>query len=123
MLTLRYKDTLVYKYGGSDSRFNNLGSMHCLYWESIQRAKALGLEVLDLGRSDAAQHGLITFKTRWGATLSNMTYIRFAPSDNPIHWFEPLGTTWKTRTGKSLIAHAPDFVLPMLGKFLYKHIG
>ena len=30
---------LIYKYGGSDVRFNNLGSMHCLYWESIQRSK------------------------------------------------------------------------------------
>ena len=31
------------------SRFNNLGSMHLLYWESIQRAKESGLRVFDLG--------------------------------------------------------------------------
>src|SRR6202046_2543715 len=34
MLTLQHKNTLVYKYGGSDTRFNNLGSIHSLYWES-----------------------------------------------------------------------------------------
>ncbi len=123
MLTLRHKNTLVYKYGGSDTRFNNLGSMHCLYWESIQRAKALGLEVFDLGRSDADQTGLITFKSRWGATPSNLTYFRFAPSHDPVHWFEPSGITWKTRVAKSMIAHAPTAVLPPLGSLLYKHIG
>ncbi|MFZ3215852.1 MAG: GNAT family N-acetyltransferase [Candidatus Acidiferrales bacterium] len=123
MLTLRHKNTLVYKYGGSDSRFNKLGSMHCLYWESIQRAKALGLEMFDLGRSDADQSGLITFKSRWGATLSNLTYFRFAPSSDPIHWFEPRGATWKTRAAKAIVAHSPAALLPGLGNLLYRHIG
>jgi len=38
-LTIRYKDTLVYKYGGSDVSYNRLGGMHLLYWNSIQDAK------------------------------------------------------------------------------------
>jgi hypothetical protein len=123
MLTLRHKNTLFYKYGGSDTRFNNLGSMHCLYWESIQRAKDLELETFDLGRSDLDQGGLITFKTRWGGTISNLTYFRFSHSDDPTHWFESAGTTWKTRAVKGTFAHAPASVLPTLGNLLYKHIG
>lgn len=123
MLTLRYKDTLVYKYGGSEPRFNNLGSMHCLYWESIQRAKDLGLRVFDLGRSDAHQIGLIRFKSRWGASQSNLTYFRFTPSSEPMHMFEPAGTTWKTRAAKAVFARSPVGVLPALGSLLYKHIG
>jgi lipid II:glycine glycyltransferase (peptidoglycan interpeptide bridge formation enzyme) len=123
MLTLRHKNTLVYKYGGSELRFNNLGSMHYLYWKSIQRAKALGLEVFDLGRSDADQSGLITFKSRWGATPSNLTYFRFAPSSNPAHWFESRGATWKTRVAKTIVAHSPTALLPSLGNRLYRHIG
>lgn len=123
MLTLRHKKTLVYKYGGSDVRYNRLGSMHSLYWESIQRAKALGLEVLDLGRSNSDQIGLITFKSRWGAALSNLTYFRFTPSEDPIHWFEPAGMTWKTRAVQKLVTHAPVRVLPAIGSLLYRHIG
>jgi len=123
MLTIQHKDTLVYKYGGSDTLFNNLGSMHSLYWESIRHAKALGLTTFDLGRSDAHQSGLIRFKTRWGATLTNLQYFRFTPSNHPMHWFEPEGTTWETRAAKNLLAHTPAFVLPVLGKILYKHIG
>jgi CelD/BcsL family acetyltransferase involved in cellulose biosynthesis len=123
MLTLRHKNTLVYKYGGSDTRFNRLGSMHSLYWKSIQRAKALGLEVFDLGRADADQIGLITFKSRWGATQSNLTYLRFSLSENPTHAFEAGRTTWKTRAAKNVFAHAPTWILPELGDLLYRHIG
>jgi lipid II:glycine glycyltransferase (peptidoglycan interpeptide bridge formation enzyme) len=123
MLTLRYKDTLLYKYGGSDTRFNNLGSMHHLYWESIQRAKSLGLRVFDLGRSDAHQGGLIRFKSRWGALQSNLTYLRLTPDEDPMHMFEPSATTWRTRAAKSVFAHAPAFALPAIGNLLYKHIG
>jgi CelD/BcsL family acetyltransferase involved in cellulose biosynthesis len=123
MLTIRHKKTLVYKYGGSDVRYNRLGSMHSLYWESIQHAKDLGLETLDLGRSDADQIGLITFKGRWGATLSNLTYVRFTASENPIHWFEPAGATWRTRAVQRLLTHTPARILPAIGSALYRHIG
>ena len=122
MLTLRHKDTLYYKYGGSDTRFNNLGGMHLLYWESIQRAKNLGLRVFDLGRSDAGQTGLITFKGRWGATESRLSYFRFTSSPNPIHAFDPSVSNWKTRVMKRVFAQAPVSFLPVLGKVLYKHI-
>ncbi len=47
ILTLCYKDTLVYKYGCSDSRFNNLGGMHLLLWRAIQDAKERGLRTFD----------------------------------------------------------------------------
>src|SRR5205085_2919409 len=38
ILTLSYKDVLVYKYGCSDARFNNLGGMQFLFWEAIREA-------------------------------------------------------------------------------------
>lgn len=123
MLTLRHKNTLVYKYGASDVRFNRLGSMHSLYWESIQRAKALGLEVFDLGRADLEQIGLIAFKSRWGAIQSNLTYFRFSLSESPTHAFEPSSARWKTSVAKSVFAHTPTWILPGLGDLLYRHIG
>ncbi len=123
MLTLQYKDTMFYKYGGSDVRFNNLGSMHLLYWESIQRAKESGLRVFDLGRSDASQAGLITFKSRWGTAESRLTYSRFTSSGNAAHMFDPSGTNWKTRLLKPVFGKTPASLLPVLGELLYKHIG
>ena len=95
MLTLRYKDTLVYKNGGSDSRFHNLGAMHLLYWESIRDAKNLGLRTFDLGRTDAEQAGLIKFKSRWGAKQSTLTYTRFVIKGHSRHIFDQKGSGWK----------------------------
>jgi len=123
MLTIRYKDTLVYKYGGSDTKFNNLGGMHLLYWKSIQDAKNSGLKVFDLGRSDRGQDGLITFKNRWGANQSRLTYVRFGAAGNAEHIFDPAATSWKMRIVKQVFAHAPTRLLSAMGGILYKHVG
>lgn len=123
MLTIRYKDTLVYKYGGSDVLYNNLGSMHLLYWSSIQDGKKWGLHSFDLGRTDAHQTGLATFKRRWGAVESAISYARYTTIGDWIHSFEPARSTWRTQVAKFLFSHTPNKFLPILGNLLYKHFG
>jgi len=123
MLTLRFKDTLIYKYGASDARFNNLGGMHLLYWRAIQDAKSLGLKILDLGRSDASQDGLITFKNRWGAVESKIRYFRFSPHGNTKHIFDSASTSWKMRIAQEIFSYTPPIALSALGRLLYKHVG
>src|SRR5579864_5228422 len=44
IFTVAYKKTLIYKYGSSDSQFNNLGGTPFLFWKAIQEAKANGIE-------------------------------------------------------------------------------
>ncbi len=123
MVTIRHKDTLVYKYGGSDSRFNHLGSIHLLLWRAIQEAKASGLHFFDFGRTEAAQLGLITFKKRWGATQSSLTYSRYGLSDGIGHMFETSGSSWKSRVAKYLLSHMQPGVLSLAGRALYRHVG
>jgi Acetyltransferase (GNAT) domain len=118
ILTLCHKQTLVYKYGCSDARFNNLGGMHLLFWRSIQDANRCGLRVFDLGRSDTENKGLITFKDRWGAERSTLTYARYSSGTS-----RPIGTDWKLRIAKQIFAHAPDSFLSAAGNIFYKHIG
>jgi len=123
MLTLRYKDVLVYKYGASDPRFHNLGSMHLLFWKAIQEAKNSGLRVFDLGRTDLGQTGLITFKGRWGAEQSILTYYRYGSSPDCTHIFDPGSTDWKVRVAKHVFAHTHTSILSMVGQLAYKHVG
>ena len=47
ILTLSFKKTMVYKYGGSDAAHHRLGGMPFLFWRAIQGAKAQGIEELD----------------------------------------------------------------------------
>jgi len=123
MLTIRYKDTLVYKYGCSDSRFNKLGSMHFLFWKAIQEAKAAGLRVFDLGRTDADQQGLITFKDRWGARQSVLMYFRYGSTGDSTHLFDLSSAKWKTRAAKYVLAHLSPGALSIVGDVLYRHVG
>jgi hypothetical protein len=123
ILTLRFKDVMVYKYGASDPRFHSLGSIHLLFWRAIQEAKNSGLSVFDLGRTDLGQTGLITFKKRWGAKESILTYYRYSSSPDCTYIFDPGSRDWKARVAKYLFARAHAGVLPMIGDLVYRHIG
>jgi lipid II:glycine glycyltransferase (peptidoglycan interpeptide bridge formation enzyme) len=117
ILTLRHKNTLVYKYGCSDANLNNLGGTQLLFWEAIQEAKSDGLCVFDLGRSDCDNAGLIAFKDRWGAARSTLTYMRLSlspPSERP---------EWAARLAKSAVPYLPDRLLRTVGAALYRHIA
>lgn len=123
MVTIRYKDTLTYKYGCSDAAFNHLGCMHLLFWNAIQEAKSSGLRFLDFGRSNADQQGLITFKNRWGATQSILAYSRYSVAENATHLFDLYSSQWKTRAVKSVLKHISPSFLPFIGQIVYQHIA
>jgi CelD/BcsL family acetyltransferase involved in cellulose biosynthesis len=123
MITIRYKDTMTYKYGCSDVRFNRLGSMHLLFWNAIQEAKFSGLRFLDFGRTDADQQGLITFKNRWGASQSVLTYSRYGAAEKSTHIFDLYSSEWKSRAAKYTLKHISPAILPVIGQILYRHIG
>jgi hypothetical protein len=123
MITIHHRKKLVYKYGCSDARFNNLGSMHFLFWRAIQEAKAEGLDALDFGRTDADQQGLITFKNRWGAKQSVLTYLRYSVHTNATHFFDLASSDLKARVAKALMSYLPSRAVSGLGKVLYRHIG
>ncbi len=118
ILTLAYKDTLVYKYGCSDERFHNLGGMPLLFWETIQRAKQAGLRVLDLGRSELDNPGLVQFKEHLGTVRSSISYYRY-PAQAPAGRVR----SWASGTIRTGLSHLPDWGLVPIGNLLYRHLG
>src|SRR5262249_16678435 len=76
LLTLRHKQTIVYKYGCSDASYHRVGAMPRLFWDTIQEAKAEGLQEFDLGRTEPANSGLIQFKEHLGAAKVDLVYWR-----------------------------------------------
>ena len=71
ILTLSHKKSMIYKYGCSNSAFNNLGGTALLFWKTIQEAKENGFDELEMGRSDVDNLGLIAFKEHWGIWKSH----------------------------------------------------
>lgn len=119
ILTLRHQDTLVYKYGCSDQVRHNLGGMQMLMWRAIEEAKQAGLRTLDLGRSDAGNTGLITYKDRWGTQRSQLTYWRRKAKAVP-------GTAtgnWKMKLAGRMFSHLPAGMNSFAGRVLYRHLG
>ena len=118
ILTLAYKNSLVYKYGCSDVKFHRLGGMAFLLWNAIQEGRERGAYEFDLGRSESGNVGLITFKDHWGATSSKMAYYRYpaAASSGPA-------AMRGTGIVKNAWARLPDSLLRMAGKVLYRHLG
>lgn len=117
ILTLRFKDCLVYKYGGSDSRFHNLGAMHLLFWNAIQHAKQAGALYFDMGRSDCDNAGLLTFKEHWGSTRSPIPYWTYPAG--PAH---AASAGWQMTVAKQIFARIPGGLLAVAGKLLYRHV-
>jgi len=118
ILTLSWKDVMVYKYGCSDERFHSLGGMHLLLWTAIQEAKLDGCREFDLGRSDCDDLGLITFKDHWGTSRSELTYWR-----HPAPAVPTATTALAQRLAKFALARFPDRLLIATGNVFYKHIG
>jgi Acetyltransferase (GNAT) domain len=116
IITIQYKDVLVYKYGCSDSRFNKLGGNALLFWKAIQDAKQNGLLKFDLGRSESDNSGLVSFKENWGAVSLPLDYYRL-PARQPLH------SGWRTRFAKGVFSMMPDPLLAATGRLLYRHIG
>ena len=118
MLTLLHGDTMVYKYGGSDTRLNAMGGMPFLFWKTIEDAKRQGSRTLDLGRSDAGNAGLIRFKEHLGAARSTLTYWR-APGEARA----ASDGGWTTRVAGRVLVRLPGPLRRQAGGLLYRHLG
>jgi hypothetical protein len=116
IMTLHHRNRVIYKYGCSDARFNHLGGIPFLFWQTIQEAKRLRAVELDLGRSDYDQLGLIAFKQRLGAVPGPLTYYRYPrPAPGPGRR--------NSRFVSALCERLPSVVSQIGGSLLYRHVG
>jgi lipid II:glycine glycyltransferase (peptidoglycan interpeptide bridge formation enzyme) len=118
LLTLRFKDDIVFKHGGSDARFHNLGSVPFLYFTALQDAQKRNAKSLDFGRSDLDNPGLLRFKDNWGASRIPLTYYRLSQNSAALAW-RPRGMGLAQVVFSSL----PKPLLTTAGRLLYRHIG
>jgi lipid II:glycine glycyltransferase (peptidoglycan interpeptide bridge formation enzyme) len=119
IVTLKYKNCLVYKYGCSDTQFNNIGATPLLFWKVIQQAKAESAQVLDLGRSSCDDLGLIAFKEHLGAVSSELFYYRNCISTKQ----KLLSNVEASVLARQALVHLPDSLFSRVGQLFYRHIG
>jgi CelD/BcsL family acetyltransferase involved in cellulose biosynthesis len=118
IVTFHFGQHVTYKYGCSDPRFNNLGGTPVLIWKVIEQAKHEGATLLDLGRSELSNPGLISFKARLGARETKLCYYR-TPASAERTTDVGRGRRW----AGELVARIPDRLLDITGQLLYRHLG
>lgn len=118
VLTLRFRNTVYYKYGCSDRKFNNCGAMPLLLWKTIQASKAAGADEFDLGRSEGDAEGLLAFKDHWAPSRTQLSYWRYPALDTT-----GARERWKLRMAKRVFAFMPNKLLAVAGRLVYRHIG
>lgn len=74
---------------------------------------------MDLGRSDADNPGLVTFKNNLGAQASELVYVRWSHKQQA----QDVAHGRSSGAIKRVMAMMPDFVLETTGRILYRHIG
>lgn len=118
IVTLTHPNSVIYKYGCSDERYHSTGSMPFLFWRLIQEAKGSGTPLLDFGRSDLDNPGLIRFKDQWGTRRTDLVYYRFPAPQRK-------GSSTRPGAGfaKAVFARLPDGLLEVAGRMIYRHIG
>lgn len=117
IVTLQFKDALVFKYGASDPARHNLGGVQMLLWAAVQEAIGAGLGEVDFGRTDIDNEGLMRFKDRWGARRSLITYWR-RPATVAVS-----SGAWNSSVGRCLFGHLPLRLASVAGSLVYRHLG
>jgi hypothetical protein len=118
ILTLRFKETAVYKYGCTDNRYHNLGAMPFLLWAAMQEEFHSGALDFDLGRSELDNPGLIRFKEKFGAGRREFCYKIFPAEPSPT-----MDKNWRLIWARKLFGLLPEKALIYAGSLIYPHIG
>jgi hypothetical protein len=67
-MDLKFKDQLYFEYTGQNKKFKYYYPYYFFHWEMIKKAHSeFGSRIVDLGRTDKNQTGLIQFKQSWKA--------------------------------------------------------
>jgi CelD/BcsL family acetyltransferase involved in cellulose biosynthesis len=111
---LTQAETVVYKFGASDSGAWSLRPNHALFWHAIQESCADGYRSFDFGRSDLEDTGLREFKSGWGAEEEELVYSVLGGA--PRRAAAPGGGM-----AARVIRSSPPIVCRAAGELLYRY--
>lgn len=121
MVMIEAGDTWTYKYGASYP--TAYGPNAALLVEACQEGIRRGLDVLDLGRSDLSQPGLVRFKQQFSSEERPLATLRWSP-DVPV----PRSVVDANRSLTALTETltdpgVPNHVAAGAGSILYQYFG
>lgn len=116
VVLLGFNRRLTYKYAASDPAALEYRPNDWLVFNAIRMAAEEGYRFFDFGISDKDQAGLRRFKSKWGATESDIfySYVLGTPDEDG-------GPSRAVRLAGEIIKRSPTIVCRALGKAFYKY--
>jgi CelD/BcsL family acetyltransferase involved in cellulose biosynthesis len=110
---------VIYKFGASDRRCQQLRANNHLFWEAIKTFSLQGYEAMNMGRTTVSDDGLRRFKRGWGAEETPLEYFRYDFRQSRFTTGKDDTEGWHTAVFRKL----PIPVNRLLGRVLYRHMG
>ena len=117
-LSLHFSRHASYKFGASDSRYQELRANNLVMWEAIKWYCRESYKDFDFGRTDMTNEGLRRYKLGWGAEESPICYYRYDTKQDRF--------IVGSQSGPPVcrfIRKMPIFLLRRIGELSYRHFA
>lgn len=121
VILFKFKDRVSIEFSAHDESYRNVSAIHFLFWEAIKSAYNKGYKILDFGRTSPKNKGLMDFKKRWGTKVVDIPHFYYPKEASQRNGNRESSMSYKAV--KKMCNKAPDFVLPYIGSFCYRHLG
>lgn len=116
-LFLVWNRTLIEKYSAVNQDGRSFYAMDRILWDAVCWGCEHGVDILDMGRTDLADEGLRTFKLRWGAQETALSY-----SYLPQNHDRPQQNQW-IPLFQNAIRRSPPWVCRLTGELFYQYFA
>lgn len=120
IITLKFKDTVIYGYGASDDEYRMHQPNSLLVWTAIEEACNDGYRYFDFGRTSPAEQNLTAFKKHWGTEEDILSYYYYPHTPNSMA-LNGTGKRYKLATG--LWKKMPIPLTQFCSNRLFNHLG
>jgi lipid II:glycine glycyltransferase (peptidoglycan interpeptide bridge formation enzyme) len=121
LILFAFKDRVSAEFAASDEQYRDISPNHLLFWEAIKWAYSEGYKIFDFGRTALSNTALMDFKNRWGTKIVDLPQFFY-----PLQAIQRNIEVEKSqgyRFIKKICTSAPDWALPPIGRFCYRHLG
>jgi len=110
---------VIYKYGASDTAYQNVRANNLIFWEAIKYYRNNGFDDFNFGKTLPFADGLRQFKNGWGAQEYLVNYYKYSFKSNTFITETP------SEQGKynTIFRALPVPALKLAGNLLYRHVG
>ena len=116
---LHFGNKVIYKFGASDNKYQNLRANNLVMWEAIRWYNSNGYSEFSFGKTETDNEGLRRFKNGWAVRELELRSYRFDLRKERFLNFSTQTYGLHNRVFNNL----PLPVLEILGSLVYRHVA